>query len=296
MKHIYQRLTIVSVLWAFLGMPLLAQMPHDGLYMPKRRLCSAILYGHNAFSKYWEGVLLRDNPNIGTNVQQSIAVMANYGLTDRLNAIVHLPYIRTHNTAGNLRGQHGLQDLSFWVKYQALRYRGLSLSGAVGAAVPVSDYVPDFLPMSIGLHCRMLTGRFIAHYAHTSGLYATAHASYVWRSNIFIDRDSYQANGRLVNSNQVSVPNALDGAVRLGYLKQAVQVEGFLQRFTCVHGDNIRRNDMPFPTNNMQATSVGAYAKWQARHLGFNAQVAQVLSGLNVGKSTQYMAGVLWQW
>jgi hypothetical protein len=54
-----------------------------------------------------------------------------------------------------------------------------------------------------------------------------------------------------------------------------------------VNGDNIRRNDMPFPTNNMQATMVGWYGKFQPKALGVNARVGYVTDGLNAGTEHQ---------
>ena len=52
---------------------------------------------------------------------------------------------------------------------------------------------------------------------------------------------------------------------------------------------------MPFPTNNMKATVVGWYGKLQPRNIGVNARVGYVTSGLNVGQSTSYSVGVLYQ-
>jgi hypothetical protein len=159
----------------------------------------------------------------------------------------------------------------------------------------MADYVPDFLPMSIGLQSKTVSGKIIANYTHSSGLYLTAHGTYSLRSNIKIDRNAYQAFGKIINSNQVNVPNAADAAARLGFMKNGFQAELFASYFTCLSGDNIRRNDMPFPTNNMRMTSAGFYAKYQYKKIGAMAQVSQVLYGLNVGKSLGFSAGITWQ-
>ncbi len=270
-------------------------MPTDAIYMPKKSLCVAAIYGNTSWKEYWEGELQRENLNIGKNITQSFSIMAAYGITDKLNAIVNLPYMTTHNTAGNLAGQKDLQDISAFIKYKAFEIKGFSLSAVVGGSIPVGNYVPDFLPMSIGLQSKTATGRLIANYKHKTGLYLTGSYAYNLRSNITIDRDAYQANGKLYNSNQVAIPDATDAAVRLGFMKNGLQLEANLTTFTCVNGDNIRRNDMPFPTNNMQATNAGFYAKYQYRNVGVMANVAQTLKGLNVGKSLMYMAGITYQ-
>ncbi len=273
-----------------------AQMPHDAIYMKKNSVCVAGMYGYSTWNQYWENSLKRENLNIGTHTTQSAMLMPAIGISNRVNLILSLPYVWTSTSAGNLLGQKGVQDLSAWVKVKAIRAGGFSLNAIVGGSIPVGNYVPDFLPMSIGLQCRTLTGRLLANYKHPkTGLYVTAHGSYGWRSTMKIDRDSYQADDRVYNTNQVSVPNVYDAAVRLGVLRRGWQTEVFAERQACLSGDNIRRNDMPFPTNNMEATLVGWYGKIQPRNIGVNARVGYVVDGLNVGQSTSYTVGVLYQ-
>lgn len=292
MKH--HLLTAVLLLMSAAGA--WAQMPADAIYMPKKTICVAAMYGRSNWNWYWENTLKRENFNIGTHTTQSTSLMAAVGLSNRVNLIVNVPYVWTSTSAGNLMGQRGFQDVSGWLKVNAFAYKGFSLHGIVGASTPLSDYVPSFLPMSIGLGARAVTGRALANYRHDrTGLYLTAHGSYTWRSNITIDQDAYQAFDRVFNTNEVYVPNAVDAAVRLGVLRRTFQAEAFVERFQCTSGDNIRRNDMPFPTNNMRATTVGAYAKYQPHHIGFNARVGYVTDGLNMGQSTSFMVGLLYQ-
>ena len=280
----------------WVGWGLMAQMPHDAVYMAKGSACPVIMYGNSSWNQYWENTLKRDNLNIGTHTTESITAMVALGITKKLNVIVGLPYIFTRTSAGNLMGQKGIQDLMVWAKYKAVNVNGFTLSPAFGVSVPLGNYVPDFLPMSIGLQCRTVSGRLIANYKHPkTGLYVTAHGTYTWRSNITVDRSAYQANDKVYNTNVVGVPNAVDAGVRFGILKKKIQAEVFAERFACVSGDNIRRNDMPFPTNNMEATTVGAYTKIQPKNLGITLRAGQVINGLNVGQSTSFMVGVLYQ-
>ncbi|AFK02202.1 hypothetical protein Emtol_1052 [Emticicia oligotrophica DSM 17448] len=302
-SEFYQRNMKRLLRFTFIGLlcvstKLIAQMPHDAIYMPKRTACIAVSYNRSTWNEYWENTLKRENLNIGTLTTQSVMPMVAVGLTDKLNLIVGVPYVKTEASAGNLMGQKGIQDLSGWLKYKlADNGKGLSIHGTLGASAPVTNYVPDFLPMSIGLRAKTATGRFIGNYLHKSGIYVAAHASYMFRSNIKVDRDAYQADNRVYNTNEVSVPNATDAAARLGYMKDGsrIQAEAFVEHFTCVGGDNIRRNDMPFPTNNMTSTTVGFYGKYQPKNIGLNVRVAKVLSGLNVGQTTSISVGLLYQ-
>lgn len=252
-------------------------------------------YGQSSWDEYWENTLKRKNLNIGTNTTEMYMVMAAAGITDKLNLLVGLPYMQTKNSAGNLLGQKGLQDLSATLKYKLFEKDGLTLHGALGGSVPMSNYVPDFLPMSIGLHSTTGTIRLIGNYKHRSGLYLTLHGGYTGRSNIKVDRDAYQANDRVYNTHEVAIPNTADGGINLGYLKNGIQATVFVEKFDCIGGDAIRRNDMPFPTNNMVSNNIGAFLKYQPSHLGINARIAYVTSGQNVGQALSFMGGILYQ-
>ena len=273
-----------------------AQMPHDAIYMNKNSICIATTYTNSQWSEYWENTLKRDNLSIGTHTTQSVMPMIAYGITKKLNVLAGLPYVWTKTSAGNLMGQSGFQDVSVWLKYNMVQSaNGLSLHGVVGGSLPVSNYVPDFLPMSIGLKSKTATARLIAHYKHPSGFYVTAHGSYVFRSNIKVDRDAYYADDRVYNTNEVRMPNATDVAARAGYNKKGIQAELFIDKNTCVGGDYIRRNDMPFPTNNMKSTGVGFYGKYQPKNIGFTFMVRRVVAGENMGQSSTLAAGFLYQ-
>ncbi|UTA69292.1 MULTISPECIES: hypothetical protein [Emticicia] len=273
-----------------------AQMPHDAIYMNKKSICIATTYSNSQWSEYWENKLKRENFNIGTHTTQSVMPMIAYGITKKLNVLAGLPYVWTKTSAGNLMGQQGFQDVSVWLKYNMVQSaNGLSLHGVLGGSLPVSNYVPDFLPMSIGLKSKTATARLIAHYKHTSGFYITAHGSYVFRSNIKVDRDAYYAYDKVYNTNEISMPNATDVAARMGYYKKGIQAELFIDKNTCVGGDYIRRNDMPFPTNNMKSSGVGFYGKFQPKNVGFNVMIRRVIDGENMGQATTISAGFLYQ-
>src|SRR2546422_9482949 len=142
-----------------------AQTLDDGLLMPRGALGTGSFYAHESWSQYWEGTLKRDNGNIGTVTTQSVTWVAGCGVTARLSVMALLPYVWTRATQGPLQGMHGLQDLTLAAKYRLLSTpftnRGTLRAMVVGAAgIPASNYVPDFLPLSIGLASRRFSGRF----------------------------------------------------------------------------------------------------------------------------------------
>lgn len=291
MKKIYLLLSLALVA----GQVAMAQMPHDGIYMNKKLGCGAVIYGNASWTNYWENQLFRDNKNIGRLTTESVSAMLAYGITKKLNMIAVVPYVRTNASKGNLMGQVGLQDASLWLKAKGYSAHGLTLHGVVGLSVPVSNYVPDFMPMSIGIGSKSLITRGMISYDLPKHLYINSSIAYQMRSNVRADRDGYLAGSRFYNTSDVAVPDAFDAALRLGYLKKDNQLELFAEHFSCVGGDHIRRNDMPFITNDMTMTSVGVYGKFQPKTLGVNARVAYVVDGQNVGQSLSLSVGVLYQ-
>src|SRR5438874_4977960 len=132
-----------------------AQMPDDGLMLPRRAATAGVVYSLDSWDQYWEGGLKRANGNIGTLTAQSVTGIAGYGVTDRLSVIAMLPYVSTHTSAGTLRGLSGVQDLTVAAKYRLLTAdfigRGaLRAFVAAAASLPASNYTPDYLPLSIG--------------------------------------------------------------------------------------------------------------------------------------------------
>jgi hypothetical protein len=286
---------IVVLLLCLLGfVELKAQMPHDAIYMNKKLACGALIYGNTSWTNYWENGLKRDNPNIGRLTTQSATAMIAYGITRDINVIAMVPYVKTEASQGNLMGQEGLQDASVFVKSKTKAYHGITAHGVVGFSVPVTNYVPDFMPMSIGLGAKTLIVRGMLSYALPKHLYVNSSIAYQARSQVKADRDAYLAGSKLYQTNQVAVPDAFDAALRLGYLKKDNQLEVFAEHFSCTKGDDIRRNDMPFLTNDMTMTTVGIYGKYQPKSIGVNARVAYVVDGQNVGQSTTVSIGLLY--
>ena len=145
-----------------------AQTDLDGMMMTKNNFCTGLMYSHSSWKNYWEGTFKRDNENLGTVSTRMIGVMGNYGVTDKLNVLFSIPYVQTKASAGTLKGMKGVQDLSLMVKWMPLEVKigkgDFSLYGIGGISFPVTNYVADFLPMSIGLHSKNVSLRAMADY------------------------------------------------------------------------------------------------------------------------------------
>jgi hypothetical protein len=274
-----------------------AQTIDDGLMVPSKALFTGVLYGHDSWSEYWEGDLKRDNQNVGTLSTNAVTWMGNYGLTSRINLIAMLPFVSTHASGGTLHPQSGLQDLTLAAKGQLFRSGGFQGFAVVSYGIPVSDYVADLLPLSIGLHSERFSTRLTTQYRLDSGVFADASGAYSWRGNVTLDRPSYFTNGELFLTDEVEMPDVFDYTVRAGWMNRSWMIPvSFYQQVTRGGGD-IRRQDMPFVSNKMNFSKLEAmvmYTLPRPADLAVRASVVQTLTGRNVGDSTAFGVGVLY--
>jgi hypothetical protein len=94
------------------------------------------------------------------------------------------------------------------------------------------------------------------------------------------------------------MPDVFTWMVRTGYRKDPDHiVEFFADRMNTLGGFDMRRNDMPFPSNNMEQTRIGLGAKWALgkQGLSFMGNVSRVVAGRNMGQASAAMAGLVWQ-
>lgn len=291
-----KKLCFFLILFMGLGKQIIAQMPNDHVYMAKKDICAALMYANTSWNQYWENTLYRDNLNLGTVSTQSYSMMIAYGIKDNTNLIVSVPYVTTKASAGNLLGQKGLQDAGLWVKQRVNISRGFNSHFVAGMTLPVSNYVSEFMPLSIGNKATDVQVRSMLTYQIPSTkFYTNALLGYHLRGISQLDRDSYLNGNQMINTSTADVPNAMEASFKVGYLKWDNQIELYVDHFACVAGDNMRRNDMPFPTNKTMMTSVGFYGKYQPKNLGVNARIQQVIQGTNTAQMTTYSIGLLYQ-
>jgi hypothetical protein len=269
------------------------------IMMEKNAFCVGPMYGYSSWKNYWEGTLKRENLNLGTVSTSMFSIMGNYGITNKLNVMFGLPYIKTKASAGQLKGMDGIQDLSFWVKWKAYSKKmgsgRLSLIAIGGYSLPASDYTADFLPMSIGLESKNLSLRGMVDYQREKW-FATASATYIIRNNIEIDRTSYYTT-EMHYTNEVEMPDAASFNLRLGYRNNGIVAEAVVDNWTTLGGFDITRNNMPFASNKMNATRVGFNFKYPmpfCRQLAVVGNVMTTVAGRNMGQSTGFNAGVFY--
>jgi len=288
----------LAVAFSLVAVMAKSQTADDAIMMGKKQWCNGLTYMYSSWKNYWEGTLKRENLNLGTVSTQSVMFMSTYGITNKLNAIVSVPYIWTHASAGTLHGLKGFQDIEMDIKYQFFgtqfgKDQHLLLFAVGGLSTPLQKYENDFLPMSIGLGSTNLSGRLTADYQNGI-FFATASSAFVWRSDITIDRTSYYTD-QIHYTNKVDMPNQLHSNLFVGIRKPNLIVQAQLLNMYTFGGFDIRRNDMPFASNQMNMTSLGGHVKYFFPFLPNLAIVADAdftIAGRNVGQSNMYSGGL----
>ena len=276
-----------------------AQTDIDALMMGKNAFCIGPMYSYSSWKNYWEGTRKRDNENLGTVSTRMLAVMGNYGISKKLNVLFNVPYVKTKASAGTLQGMEGIQDLSLFLKWRPFQKElgngKLSVLGIAGISFPLSDYTPDYLPLSIGLHSKTALARLMMDYKWRN-FFATVSGTYLFRDNIEIDRESYYTT-EMHNTHEVKMPNAANYNFRAGFRNQRWIAEAVVNVWNTLGGFDITRNNMPFPSNKMNATTAGANFKYVIPRLSQLSIVAggnTTVAGRNMGQATTVYGSVFY--
>ena len=288
---------------ASLSVSLQGQTIDDHIMLRGRELQTANLYSHDSWDQYWEGTVKRTNGNIGRITTDSNVVTANYGLNDRLNVMAMVPYVWTNASQGVLHGIQGFQDLTLAAKWNFLdkpwtSHGALKAFLVVSGGLPMTDYNPELLPLSIGMGSTRVSWRGTLNFQSNPGWFATSTTAYTWRSEVELDRPYFFTDGEFVMSDQVDMPNVLDTTASAGFMgKGGLMTAVMLTKQNTLGGGDIRRQDMPFLSNSMDFFRVGAMVMHpipKLAPLAFHVALGHTFDGRNVGESTTSTFGLLY--
>jgi hypothetical protein len=276
-----------------------AQTEMDGLMMEKNYFCAGATYTTSNWTKYWEADFKRENLNLGKVTNNNVMINGNFGITPNLNAIFTVPYVHTKASAGQLAGQNGLQDLSIFLKWVAkeIKIKKATIKTILvpGFSLPLSNYTPDLLPLSIGTQSKTASIRAIIDYENNNWT-GTISGTYMYRGNVKLDRNTYYTT-RLHYSNVVAMPNAFNINVRAGYRSEIWIIEAIANQWITNGGFDISKNNMPFVSNNMDATTVGLHIKYETKlvnGLSFITDGFTTVAGRNVGQTNGLTLGAFY--
>ena len=302
MKNIFgQALKRIAMSTAFVVMTIYlhAQTDMDALMMAKNNFCTGFMYGNSSWKNYWEGTLKRDNQNLGTVSSQMIGIMGNYGIKDNLNVLFSVPYFNNKASAGTFVGRHGIQDLTLTLKWMPIETTIGKADFAVYAlgaySTPLTNYVNDYLPLSIGFGTNTAMIRLMTDY-QLGNFFTTASAAFFSRSNATIDRTAYFTT-RMHYTNQVEMPTMSNFNFRAGYRSGKGYAEAIVDIMQTNGGFDISRNNMPFLSNQMNASRIGLGFKYnfgKVEGLSAVGNAMYTIAGRNMGQATSISAGIFY--
>jgi hypothetical protein len=304
-KRLLVILGLFFAAWSMLS-PAKGQTPSDAIMMPARNACLLANYDFGQFDQYWEGDRLRGNLTIATVKRTTALPMMAVGITDKLNFYAGVPYVKTLSTdpnGGRFAGAQGFQDLGLALKYEAVKkvtsQGELSVLGTVGYSTPITNYLPDYMPYSLGFGAPEVSLRGIVQYQMKQGLYFRAALAHLWRGYAEAERDYYYNNGSYYTS-WMDVPNAwtAEGVLGAWLLKHTLRIELSYSALKSTSGDDIRAYNAPQPTNRVNMGRAGLMMQYYlppAKKLGVLVYHSRVLNGLNAPKINNVGAGITYQ-
>ncbi len=258
-----------------------AQPITDGFTKGKGNGSLVVSYSWERYDMFYFADTKMDAPPPwgGQITTKSISLFGVVGLTDDLDLIINVPYITAQGDGLDTIAQevNGLQDASLFLKWRPLLIETgggqLSFLGALGFAIPLSDYAADEV-LSIGNQSTRGDLRLTTHFQANSGIFGTLQAGYSLRSN--------------------NVPNATLLSAKVGYAAEKFYIDLWSE-------SQISKSDAPdigaapFSRTRVNYTQIGASVFVPiVPSLGLSAGVGQYVGGRNVGLSTRFSGGVIY--
>ncbi|MCC2548835.1 hypothetical protein LJY25_20465 [Hymenobacter sp. BT175] len=216
----------------------------------------------------------------------SLNLYSTYGVTDQIDLVVSVPYIRSEgqfNAVGFTKSRADLQDITGLLKFKSYSTQVgnsiLDLLGVVSVSTPLSNYKNeqglDYI-IAIGNRATKLSTVGVAHLKTTSGVFLTGQAGYSYRTG--------------------PVPDAFIAETKVGYAGRKIYADAYASfQESSSSGTDILRpgfNDF-FPATRVDYVRLGASVfRPLAKGIGLSLGATSYVSGRNVGKSTGYSAGI----
>jgi hypothetical protein len=271
----------------------LAQSPVSGFMNGKGHGAVALSYT----AEQYDNVFLVPNEAQGVPVfnevnLNSVSLYASYGISDRLDVVLGLPYIQAKGNAngtvlqelGFENERSGIQDVSLFLKYNPYSLDAaigkLDFILAAGLKTPLGNYKADEGLQSIiaiGNRATSANGLAIAQFRTPSGFFAATQIGYSLR------------NGE--------VPNALVGEIKAGYGNRYFYVDAWYAGQVSDGGVNILGEGFEgfFPATDVTFTRAGLSVFVPvAGGFGISAGVNKYLTGRNIGEATGFSGALVY--
>ncbi|CAM1345628.1 transporter [Tenacibaculum amylolyticum] len=294
MKKINQ---LTFLFYILISAPLVsnAQGMYDGFGIKKGDLSVTASYARSEFDEFYLGDVKQDAVPAHGQINQDIyTLFAKYGITDRLSAIVKVPYFsasNTSNTPDPINGNTSIsdfQDISIALKLNAYEFNfkkaDLRFLTGVTAVIP-TGYEPNGI-LAIGSGAFGIDVRAGLHLQTDIGFFSTLFAGYNFRGD---------ADNNLTPGGEFNVPNAFVTTGKIGYASKFIYVEAWADYANSETGIDIGTPAFVgnFPETNVDYARIGLTVyKEIIPNLGISAGIGKVIEGRNLGDSIIYSGGI----
>lgn len=267
----------------------------DGFTPKKGDLSVTASYSKSKYDKFYLADVKADAVPAHDEINQNIfSLYAKYGITNRLSAVVNLPFISAENTSGladPVNGQNSisdLQDISIALKLNAhkFNFEKADLNIITGATVIIpTGYEPNGI-LSLGSGAFGIDVTAGLHLNTKSGFFSTLLAAYNLRGD---------ADNNLTPGGEFGVPNAFVTTGKIGYASDFIYIEAWADILNSEEGVDIGGTGFNgnFPETNVDYSRVGLTVyKNIIPELGVSLGFGKVIDGRNLGDSTTFSAGL----
>lgn len=270
-----------------------AQTPFGGFMKGKGKGDVVISYNSESYDNVFlvpqkiEGVPVFNQVKIN-----SVNLFATFGLSDKVDVQVSLPYISATGAAtqavldnlGYSNERSGLQDVSLYFKYNPLNLKigkgNLAFIGAVGVQTPLGSYKVDESLQSIlaiGNRATQLNAYVMAQYKSDIGVFLNGSVGYSARTT--------------------DVPDAFVTQIKAGYAGKYFYVDVYAASQTSTSGVDILKEGFTafFPATRVSYNRIGVSGYVPlGKGVGLAGGYSAYTSGRNIGESKGGYGGLVY--
>ena len=284
-----------SLALAILSAPtlLMAQSPIGGFMQGKGKGNVVVSYSRETYDQvYLVPAKVNGVPVFNKVTTESVSTYATIGLSSKVDFIANIPYVSRRGEAsqqvltnlGYTNLKEGLQDVSFYIKYNPYNFKigkgTLALVGALGIDAPLSDYkVNEGLQsiIAIGNHATKINSVILAQYKSNCGIFVSGQLGYSIRNN--------------------DVPNAFSSEVKIGYAAKHFYVDAYSSTIVSTSGTDILKEGFQgfFPGTKVVSTKIGGSVYVPLlKGLGVAGGASSYVQGRNLGVASGYYAAIIY--
>lgn len=260
----------IFILSFYLTHTLYSQGPLDGYSKGKGNFTTGLSYSFEKNNQFFAGNTEVSLPR----TIQSLSLFAIYGISERLDAQISVPYINMNNGA-----EKNLQDFAAYLKYNFLKKDKFKLFLGVGGYTPLSNYQTEG-GNAIGQLNQALDIRIIGQYQLKNNYFLSSQAGFFTKTN--------------------PTPHAFSGSLKFGYATGKLYYDVWYEYYASLGGTDYRGTGELDPTTMGGFKSIGfGYHKvggtiFKPINNSFGIFIGGGYTpfGRNIGKSYRVSAGV----